>query len=282
MLDRVQESELTKTTKSFAISVVTKVPAMQIQYVGPFLFASVAVAAGGDMTFKADDTDGLTTVDPDIGFTTVPTALGVIDLSTPATAMNTMAKLRNHINGMANWRCFLVGVLPTTPTDNNFDTLAEASGGTVRSENGLTLFLDEATAPLDGGFAISNQMFTSRPSGGRKSNRANFLTDVNCINQLNFLSVNITSVGASNIEIYWVDDDDDTTGLMWQQVTVSATLETHGTDPGLAFLVAPIGKRLLVFFDNAAAVTACDVTAVFETKNMVGSRVAGPGAYTGA
>ena len=283
METRTQESKLTELVKTFALSVVTSWPAMQIQYVGDKLFAGIDVGAGGDMTFYADDTDGETTVDPNIGINSsgAATTDGIIDLSTPHADVDTFGELKNHINGMADWRCFLIGVLPDGLTDDKFDTLAEASSHTIRSANGLTLYADEAASVKDQGFSISNQKFVSRPANGRISNRSGWVTDKLCVNTLSFLHVNLTVSGASNIELYPVDDINDTSQLMWENVTVSATVEGHGTtDPVSPFIIAPIGRRLLIFFDNAAAVTAADVHAIGMTRHITGGRVEG-GNYTG-
>ncbi len=293
MLNSNEASDLTKRTKLFSNGTVTTFPGIQIQYVGPKLFAGISVVAAGNMAFYADDTDGETTVDPDIGYTTVATTAGLIDLSSPAAAVDTFGELYDHINSMANWRCFLVGVAPNGDTDNKFDTLAIASSHTVRSANGLTLYVDEAGGGagtdsaetlLNFGFAVTNNKFQSRPSGGRKTNRVGWTTDELCENILNYLSVNITNVGSGNIEVYACDDlaSTKTNVKIWENAYTTATAEEHGATPvAEAFIKAPVGQRLLIYFDVTSAVaTACDVRATCTTRHITGGQV--PGAnYTG-
>lgn len=293
MENRSAESLLTKRTKVFAVGAVTAFPGVQIQYVGPKLFAGIDVAAAGNMTFYADDTDGETTVDPDIGFSTVPTTDGIIDLSAPAAAVATFGQLCDHINSMANWRCFLIGVSRDGDTDNKLDTLAEADSHTVRSSSGLTLFVDQegggagtgsAETLRNLGFAITNNKFTSRPKGGFSTNRVGWTTDELCDNVLTFLHVNITNSGDGNIEIYACDDLNfvQAPKLVWDNIYVTATAEEHGgTNPLAPFVAAPTGQRLLIYFDvTSAAASACDVHAIGSTQHKTGGRV--PDAnYTG-
>lgn len=271
-------------TKTFAIGTVTNWPAMQLQYVGSALFAEITVEADGDMLFYADDVDGSTTVDPDIGVNSSGDATtdGLIDLGTPHATLNTFRELEGHINAQANWRCFLIGVKPEDSTDDKLDTLSATS---CRSDNGLTLFVDEAkSGNLDVGFAVSNQKFSSRPSGGWSTHEAGWETDVLCENMLNFLHVNISNAGAGNIEIYTIDDigKATTSTLIWDNAYAADTAEEHGaTEPAAVFIKAPVGHRLLVWFDiTSAAHAAADVHAICTTKHQLGGRV--PGAnYTG-
>lgn len=281
MLD---EAEITKKRKKFTITNVTKFPAMQIQYVGPFLFATVQVAAGGDMKFFADDVNGTTTVDPDIGWTSEKTALGIIDLSTPDASMNTFGELERHINSMANWRCYLIGVPRDLGTDDKLDTLSAAS---CRTDNGITLFVDEAkSGNLDVGFAITNQKFSFRPSLGWQTRHKGVITDELCFNTLEMLKVNLTNLGSGNIEIYSIDDIGEAVSaapvLIWDNAYATATEEKHGdTVPVEEFISSLKGQRLLIYFDvTSATITACDVEAVGNTKHVRGSQVHGAN-YTG-
>lgn len=271
-------------TKTFALGTVTNWPAMQLQYVGSALFAEITVASPGEMTFYADDVDGSTTVDPDIGIDGSGDAAtnGIIDLSSPHSLVNTFRELENHINSQADWRCFLIGVRPDQSTDDKLDTLAATS---CRTDNGLTLYVDEAeTGELDVGFSVSNQKFTSRPSGGWSTKQSGWVNDELCENMLNFLHVNITNAGAGNIEIYAVDDIGKATTqiLLWDNAYATNTAEEHGaTEPAAIFIKAPVGHRLLVWFDvTSAAHSAADVHAICTTKHQLGGTV--PGAnYTG-
>lgn len=275
----MSQAQETKTRKKFVLTDVTKFPVMQIQYVGPLDFATVEIEAGGSMLFLADNIDGETTVDPDIGYSGAGAkdATGIIDLATPHASMNTFGELERHINSMANWRCYLIGVLRSQNTDDKLDTRSAVS---VRTDNGVTFFADEAKAGnLDQGFAITNQRFTFRPSKGWETRRRGFVTDKLCINALEYLSLNVTAIGNSNIEIYSIDDNDPDNvsvagNLIWELALVTATLTLFGgTTPVEEFIAGHRGHRLLVFFDCAAAATAAAINVVGNTEQVTGGMV---------
>lgn len=269
----------TRTRKKFTITAVTTWAAMQIQYVGDKDFATVEVEAAGDMLFKADDTNGTTTVDPDIGIDNSgdPTALGVVDLSTPHASMNTFGELERHINSMANWRCFLIGVLRDQNTDNKLDTRAAVS---IRTDNGVTLFVDEETSGnLDQGFAITNQKFTYRPSGGYSTKDRGFVKDLLCYNSIEYMKLYITAIGDSNIEVYSIDDNNPNSVsaagiLLWENALVTATVTKFGDSiPVEKFLESHRGHRLLVFFVCAAANTAATLDVLGVTRHATNGLV---------
>ena len=149
MLNKFLSGEYTKLLKIFSLTVITKFPVLQLQYVGAKTYSSIAVAAGGDMTFYASDTSLTATVDPNVGWAAgAATTDGVIDLSTPNANVDTMGELVDLINAYADYRAYLIGVLWDTPTDNIFDTLSATS---IATDNGLTLYLDEDSAAAVGG-----------------------------------------------------------------------------------------------------------------------------------
>jgi hypothetical protein len=276
-----------EVVKSIAMS-YDAFPAIQIQYCGPKLYASVAVAAGGDITFKADDTDGITTVDPNIGYDNAgaSTALGIIDLSTPHATMNTFSELVDHINskGAGNWRAFLIGALPTTTTDNTLVTLAEASGSAV-GDNGITLYFDPAVSPYDYGFAITNEKFVGRPRGGwttrevgwNRNKKPGSNPALECVNSLCYLEATLTNAGANLPTVYAVDEIDNSVSLLMTFATLVTNTFTAvcGTTPTAAspYIVAPPGKRLLVLFAGAAASSAGSVAAIGTTRHRFGGEV---------
>lgn len=106
--------------------------AMLVKYIGTGTSATVAVAAGGDMTFQvaaANDTTVNTT--------------GTIDCSTPGASTDTMGEVCDLINASANWVCVLVDALRSDSTDN---TLAELSTAQATRADGVALYFDSAVA----------------------------------------------------------------------------------------------------------------------------------------
>lgn len=265
-LQAVQSGVALERTKVFALSDVTKFPLLQIQYIGKALFSTVVIdAATGDFTIAADDIDGETT--------------NILTIDTDAAAYDTMGEVVDRINqGHADLRAFLIGTSRDIASDNKFDTLAAAS---IRTTNGLTLFADEAAAPLDQGFAITNNKFTYRPSGGWNTKISGWVTDENVVNMLNYITLNIgVNTGSGNLEIYSCDDINKVNAptLLWDNPFVDDTEESHGTlssttlveqisDP---FIVGLQGQRLLVYFDNSVAIDVANVRAIGTTRHLTG------------
>lgn len=94
-------------------------------------YGSVAVSAGGDITFY----------DCGSADTTVNTT-GTIDCSTPPAASNTIGEVVDIINASENWKAIMVGCLRSDSSDNVFDTLTT----TVVPIDGLGLKLDTSVA----------------------------------------------------------------------------------------------------------------------------------------
>lgn len=278
-LAQVEMGKALTRTKAFATTVVTAWPAMQIQYIGTKAYGGVEVESAGNMVLTADNTDGITTVHPTAGIdgAGAKVTTGVIDLSTPHASIDTFGELNDYINALPDFRSFLIGVLPSQATDNKLATLSAVATG----DNGQTLFADAAVTALDQGFAITNDKFLYRPKQSGVARDSGRTTNELCTNGLQFLHVQLTAVGDSNIEIYAVDDDLKTEVLLWDNAAATTVAEEHGaTAPETAFIQAPEGKRLLVYFDNAAANTVADVHAIGFTRHRLGGIV--PGAnYTG-
>lgn len=116
--------------------------AMLIKYIGtaaPSATTDVAVAAGGDMTFRVAG----------VASTTVNSAavcgavVGTLDLSTPAATCDTFGEVVDVINATSDWRAVLVGALRSDSSDNTITTFAVASA--MRAE-GLPLYFDSAVS----------------------------------------------------------------------------------------------------------------------------------------
>lgn len=283
----MQVGKLNEVVKNIAIAAYTAFPAIQIQYCGPYKYASVAVASGGDMTFKADDTDGITTVDPVIGWASgAATALGIIDLSTPHASINTFAELVNHINNNSggNWRAFLIGALPTATTDNTLATLAEASGSAI-GDNGITLYADPAVTPYDMGISITNEKFTSRPKGGWATHHVGWTRNklpgsnpaLAVVNSLCYMEHTTTQVNAGYITLYAVDEIDNSVSLLYTNaIYTTATKQTIGATPTPEdiYVSAPPGKRLLVYWDAVdTAMSVCVASIIGKTRHRFGGEV---------
>jgi len=265
-----------RITKVFNLSGVTAFPALQIQYIGPYKYAKLAVASGGDMTITADDTDGATTT------------YATIDLSTPGTNADTFGELKDLINSYDYLRCFLIGVKNDQGTDDKLDTLTATS---ITGANGLTVYCDEAkTSNTDQGFAITNQKFLFRPVMTGEfdplKKYAGWVTDKGCINTLDYLGITITNTSDGVTEIYTCDDRPgvNTVTELWEDGYTTATAEAHGgtspDTPVSPFIASKEGQRLLIWFDAAAAITAGVINAVGSTIHQAGGLVVG-GNYTG-
>lgn len=116
--------------------------AMLIKYIGtaaPSATTDVAVAAGGDMTFRVAG----------VASTTVNSAavcgavVGTLDLSTPAGTCDTLGEVVDVINATSDWRAVLVGALRTDSSDNTITTFAVAAA--MRAE-GVPLYFDSAVS----------------------------------------------------------------------------------------------------------------------------------------
>lgn len=116
--------------------------AMLIKYIGTAAASAttdVAVAAGGDMTFRVA---GVASTTINSGAVCGVTA-GTLDLSTPAGTCDTLGEVVDVINATADWRAVLVGALRTDSSDNTLTTFAVASA--MRAE-GLPLYFDSAVS----------------------------------------------------------------------------------------------------------------------------------------
>jgi len=274
MLNKFAEGELTLRKKVVAISAADKFPMIQIQYIGALAFGNYAVV-GTTLTLFADDTDGATTT--------------VLVADTNAAGYDTWAELRDAINATGVFRCFLIGAQAAADSDAFLVPIANAS---CRTENGVTLFFDDSVTATacDAGLAITNQKFTSRPTGGMVDQRVGRTYDhigphnTLCENTIDYIDFTLTCVGDGVIEIYSVDDLTDTETLLWSNAWVTATREYHGdSEPEAMFLKGLPGQRLLMHVDRTTAATDITSPSIIvhgSTKDITGGEV--PGAnYTG-
>lgn len=116
--------------------------AMLIKYIGsaaPSATTDVAVAAGGDMTFRVA---GVASTTVNVG-AVCGAVVGTLDLSTPAGTCDTLGEVVDVINATSDWRAVLVGGLRTDSSDNTITTFAVSSA--MRAE-GLPLYFDSAVS----------------------------------------------------------------------------------------------------------------------------------------
>lgn len=116
--------------------------AMLIKYVGtaaPSATTDVAVAAGGDMTFRVAGVAS-TTVNPAAACGAV---VGTLDLSTPAGTCDTLGEAVDAINVSSDWRAVLVGALRSDSSDNTLTTFAVAAA--MRAE-GVPVYFDSTVS----------------------------------------------------------------------------------------------------------------------------------------
>lgn len=114
--------------------------AMLVKYVGTSTSATtdVAVAAGGDMTFRVAGA-----ADPAVNTVAAGSLCGAtpgtLDLSTPAATCDTLGEVVDVINASGTWIAVLVDALPTDLSDNTLFTRSVTSG--VVAE-GVPLYFD--------------------------------------------------------------------------------------------------------------------------------------------
>lgn len=117
--------------------------AMLIKYVGtaaPSATTDVAVAAGGDMTFRVA---GVASTTINSGLVACGNTAGTLDLSTPAATCDTFGEMVDVINATSDWRAVLVSALRTDSTDNTITTFAVTAAAKAE---GVPLYFDSAVS----------------------------------------------------------------------------------------------------------------------------------------
>jgi hypothetical protein len=265
LYDTLLSQYLNKQGKAIALVAVPSTallaPIMKVQYYGSHAYYTVAAAAGGDLLFQHDDTDGTTTSDTSIGMDNAGTQqAGTIDLSTPDASMNTMGELVDWINDHVNigtavpntaWHAIMNGALRARSTDNMIDTLAEV---TSAKPTFVSLYPDMAVSPYTLGFSITNRRFTGLNT---------FTNDIGYLNSLDYLNVEVKATGGFTVNIYDVYDGA-TAGIIQNNVTETLLFshkEADTTAVEFKFkawgqpIQAEVGHRILVEVVGAAAVT---------------------------
>jgi hypothetical protein len=137
-----------------------------------------------------------------------------------------------------------------------------------------------------GGFSISNQKFTSRPTGGWSTKTVGWVTDALCINSLCYAEITATQATDEDYTyIYACDDAAFTSSLLYTSAiwatTVKSTLGSTPT-PKDPFISAPRGQRLCVFTaSTTGAISALTIYAIGTTRHVTGGDVPDSN-YTGS
>jgi hypothetical protein len=263
----LQQGEALKRTKAFVLTDITKMPCMQVQHVGPELFGKVEVkTTTGDIHIYADDADGTTEI---------------LQVNVSETIHNTFGKCKDAIEATGIFRCDLIGA---KRSDASAVMMAVKGSTDCRTTNGLTLFFLAVTDAQIFGFAITNNKFTGRPSGGFATINNNRTTDVLVENAVNYLEILVSATDHGTTTIYACDDVNNVETALWSDAFVTATKETHGSsDAGDLLIKAPEGTRLVVQFLAATSTDDFSSPTIYcngSTKHMIGLDV--PGAnYTG-
>jgi len=272
--DAVTQGKALELKKIFTCGLITGMTGMVIQHVGDQDYGTVEINSSGDIILIADDTDGNTTT--------------ILTCDVSDAAYNTFALCRDAINATEEFRCLLIGVRPSDTSTDMLATMSQTQigPGTAYEANGISVPLDATTTSQVYGFAITNQKFTAckRTVTGDYSNKVkNWTKDTNCINGLEYISLNLTVSGNGSMYIYAVDDATDTEVQIYPtEAFTSATAESHG-NPGTPWVEAPLGCRLVVQFAATTAAndfTAATVYCLGYTRDVVGGRVP-PGNYSG-
>lgn len=131
-------------TVAGSVTAVHTVPAIWVRYAGTSAgTATVAIAAGGDVTFQVAGAND-TTVNPASGaFAAACGATpGVLDLSTPAATCDTLGEVVDVINSSPNWVAWLDAALRADTSDNALKDFVAASAKTAI---GIPLYQETTT-----------------------------------------------------------------------------------------------------------------------------------------
>lgn len=262
------EAALTARNKIISISAVTAMPAIQIQYIGALDYGNYKVVSD-TLTLSADGTDGDTTV--------------VKAIDTNNSSFNDFGEVVDAINATGVFRAFLVGPRRNDLSTTMLDAIASA---TCKTKHGVTLFFEQATSAQVYGFAITNQKFLYRPTGGWATFDKGWIKDINAINSIKNLDLTMTTAaGDGTWFIYANDDENKQDGvLIHSEAFTTTTQETHGlTVPNEIHWEAYRGARISVQFLCTTAGsdwTGVAIIATGHTKDVCGGQV--PDAnYTG-
>ena len=119
--------------------------ALLIKYVGTTAGSAttdVAVAAGGDMTFRVAGVAS-TTINTAAAGALCGATPGTLDLSTPAATCNTLGEMVDVINASSDWRAVIVSGLRTDSTDDTLTTFAVTA---AQKAEGIAVYFDSAVS----------------------------------------------------------------------------------------------------------------------------------------
>ena len=258
-------------------------PSLEVQYYGSHSYYAIVSHATTGLTFSHDNTDGVTTVDPNIGQTGgAQTELGIVDLGTPNATIDTMGELvdwiNNHVNyGLStvntNWHAFMNGCLRSEVSGNTNSRIMAISSVSSAKPTMIKLYPTMGEAPYSLGFSITNRRFTGANA---------WTNDIGQLNSLDYLSVDVLSTGGFTVNIYDVYDGNDATRIQNEVsfVKLASFCQADTTALTLAFtqdwgspITAEVGHRLLVTVVGAAAVTLPNTTFGTEHIHAIGSTV---------
>lgn len=228
------------------LTAVATTPAMQIQYNGTKTYGGV-IATSGDLVLYADDTDGATT------------AVLTLDLTTPAAADNTWGKIRAQINALSGWRCFLIGVKPSDPTDTSIVNITSA---TAKSAAGVTILTTSAnTTHYRYGLCLSPMEYTAIVAGDDNGD----VKPQGWRALLTYLTTTCTyASGAATLRVWSINDTTNVETLVYDDTPGATTVAKEikfGLDYNSA-IMGKIGERLLV---QVAMTTGVSISAVVMT-----------------
>jgi len=232
----------------------TKSPIIWLRWLGAQdAGATVAVAAGGDISFTTDGSTADTTVN----------TTGTIDCSTPGATTDTFGEIIALINGSANWQAYLLGDIPENSTNNTIAVSASTDVSTsTYKTNGVYLFGDGAVS-YKTGWAISG----FDPS----KSTTTYWDDTNCVSYLQWADVLNNFSAAGTIKVYSANQTSST--LIFQDSLTDNTQTTFGAMSVRAPIIqSKQGERLVIQVVNDQSTANDNFHAVGYTIDQTGQR----------
>lgn len=242
-----------------------------LKYIGPQACASVAVGAGGDITFLSG-TCGALVADTTLECPVSGALGGVFDLSTPAAGCDTWGEVTDLINASGSWMFIPIGVLRSDATDNVAITLSETQN--VMAAKGVALLKDDTVA-LNvtiqlGGSDDDIQTYTKQ-QGASHNHTFNVNNWANTSTRVIDVVGTVTTAGAATVAIIcskstfapqtgaWTE----TARTIFSQAGGASTVEFTKTYP---YLECDPGEKLLVRESATSTLTAATVFAAGSTR----------------
>jgi hypothetical protein len=253
-LQSILQSQASAPTQGVSIEGATTVggPLFWLRWEGATdAGATVAVAAGGDMTFTTDGSTADTTVN----------ATGSIDLSTPAAGVDTMGELMDVINQSANWAMVLLGARRASFTNNCILTVVAVDLSTAaKKATGHYFFQDPAVVDATSEYSIPWAISGFDPSSYNKLTAGDPTNpDLNCQSSLTWVLANTDWSASGYLALYSCSQEAD--GDAFHIIPTLA----DNTDTELGNHVTPIhrsrtGERLVVrVVNDASGVSAATI-----------------------